>query len=52
MAIAGEQDFLLHDAIAEMEKPLRARAKAGARWAIALLEADHPEAASRLEVLA
>lgn len=52
VAIAGEQDFLLYDAIADMEKPLRAKAKAGARRAIALLEADHPEAASRLEMLA
>ena len=51
-AIAQEQDFLLHDAIADMEKPLRAKAKAGARRAIELLQTEHPEAVSLLQDLA
>lgn len=51
-AIAQEQDFLLHDAIVEMEKPLRAKAKAGARRAIELLQAEYAQAASLLEALA
>ena len=51
-AIVHEQDFLLHDAIAAMEKPLREKAKAGAKRAIELLKESHPEAAGRLEALA
>ncbi len=51
-AITQEQDFLLHDAIASMDKTLRAKAKAGAKRAIALLQAEHPEAANLLAHLA
>jgi len=42
-ALAREQEFLLTDAIGEMDRGLRAKAKAGARRALALLE-DSPAA--------
>ena len=51
-AIAEEKDYLLADAIKDMDKALRTKAKAGAKRAIELLQDEHPEAASLLEELA
>jgi hypothetical protein len=50
-AFAHEQDFLLADAVAAMDKKLASRIKPGAKRARALLEKDHPEAAALLAPL-
>jgi len=51
-AMAEDQDYMFAEAMAAAAKPLRAMAKAGAQRALKLLEADHPEAAEQLAVLA
>lgn len=51
-AMSRNQDYLLHDAMAWMDKGLRAKAKAGARRAIELLKDQHPEAVDHLAALA
>jgi hypothetical protein len=49
-AAARQQEFLLNDAISEMDRGLRAKARAGARRVISLLEGS--EAAALIEPLA
>lgn len=51
-ALAEDRDFMLLDAIEGMDKALRAKAKAGAKRALELLDTSHPEAARQLEALA
>jgi hypothetical protein len=51
-ALGCEQELLLSEAISEMDRPLRAKARHGARRVVTLLEDLHPDAASIIEPLA
>lgn len=50
--LAGEQNYLLTDAIDATGKSLRSRARAGARRAVEMLDSEYPEAAQLLSTLA
>ncbi len=48
-AMSENHEFLLSDAIGHMDPALRSKVKPGAREAISLLRAHHPDSARQLE---